>query len=137
MYWYTMYSVFSFFFFSSRRRHTRCALVTGVQTCALPICLEAVQIEAEIPRKREQYGNGERPAVAFELAEIAHRNVEPAREHGLGELLPVANVLQYRTGENLVALRHSLSVCNFAKTGKLPSAALHIIARLQIGRAHV
>src|SRR3546814_10081200 len=28
---------FCFFFFSSRRRHTRCALVTGVQTCALPI----------------------------------------------------------------------------------------------------
>src|SRR3546814_18619981 len=26
------------FFISSRRRHTRCALVTGVQTCALPIC---------------------------------------------------------------------------------------------------
>src|SRR3546814_9523527 len=26
-----------FFFFSSRRRHTRCALVSGVQTCALPI----------------------------------------------------------------------------------------------------
>src|SRR3546814_14425525 len=24
-------------FLSSRRRHTRCALVTGVQTCALPI----------------------------------------------------------------------------------------------------
>src|SRR3546814_19114549 len=32
--WYT-FSVF--FFFASRRRHTRCALVTGVQTCALPI----------------------------------------------------------------------------------------------------
>src|SRR3546814_9723403 len=28
-----------FLFFSSRRRHTRCALVTGVQTCALPIYL--------------------------------------------------------------------------------------------------
>src|SRR3546814_5081108 len=27
------------FFFSSRRRHTRCAVVTGVQTCALPISL--------------------------------------------------------------------------------------------------
>src|SRR3546814_507506 len=26
-----------YFVFSSRRRHTRCALVTGVQTCALPI----------------------------------------------------------------------------------------------------
>src|SRR3546814_9502653 len=36
------------FFFSSRRRHTRCALVTGVQTCALPISqirLETVQTE--------------------------------------------------------------------------------------------
>src|SRR3546814_5012484 len=29
--------MWSCFFFSSRRRHTRCALVTGVQTCALPI----------------------------------------------------------------------------------------------------
>src|SRR3546814_10536334 len=28
------------FFFSSRRRHTSCALVTGVQTCALPICAQ-------------------------------------------------------------------------------------------------
>src|SRR3546814_2338495 len=33
------------FFFSSRRRHTRCALVTGVQTCALPIFVWS-------PRKR-------------------------------------------------------------------------------------
>src|SRR3546814_2847035 len=36
-----LFHVFGFiciFFFSSRRRHTRCALVTGVQTCALPIC---------------------------------------------------------------------------------------------------
>src|SRR3546814_4331930 len=29
---------FWLFVISSRRRHTRCALVTGVQTCALPIC---------------------------------------------------------------------------------------------------
>src|SRR3546814_19372371 len=33
---YCMYVV-CVFFFSSRRRHTRCALVTGVQTCAPPI----------------------------------------------------------------------------------------------------
>src|SRR3546814_13362671 len=32
-------------FFSSRRRHTRCALVTGVQTCALPI------LEGSTPRE--------------------------------------------------------------------------------------
>src|SRR5881628_1749319 len=31
------YKSISFFFFSSRRRHTRCQSVTGVQTCALPI----------------------------------------------------------------------------------------------------
>src|SRR3546814_16876867 len=38
--WVIVYLVhlFYIFFFSSRRRHTRCALVTGVQTCALPIC---------------------------------------------------------------------------------------------------
>src|SRR3546814_10025894 len=33
------------FFFSSRRRHTRCALVTGVQTCALPIWTEPISVE--------------------------------------------------------------------------------------------
>src|SRR3546814_4426309 len=33
------------FFFSSRRRHTRCALVTGVQTCALPIS----SLETRVP----------------------------------------------------------------------------------------
>src|SRR3546814_4391771 len=32
------------FFFSSRRRHTRCALVTGVQTCALPISIIAILV---------------------------------------------------------------------------------------------
>src|SRR3546814_660387 len=31
-----------YFFFSSRRRHTRCALVTGVQTGALPISSDAI-----------------------------------------------------------------------------------------------
>src|SRR3546814_8464423 len=35
----SVFLFFTFFFFSSRRRHTSCALVTGVQTCALPIYL--------------------------------------------------------------------------------------------------
>src|SRR3546814_2728974 len=34
------------FFYSSRRRHTRCALVTGVQTCALPIFILIVVVAA-------------------------------------------------------------------------------------------
>src|SRR3546814_9312481 len=37
-----------FFFFSSRRRHTRCALVTGVQTCALPICVSERTVTGRI-----------------------------------------------------------------------------------------
>src|SRR3546814_9924500 len=40
------------FFFSSRRRHTRCALVTGVQTCALPIywqCVETIALPFCVP----------------------------------------------------------------------------------------
>src|SRR3546814_3160190 len=43
----SFYFVFCFFFFSSRRRHTRCALVTGVQTCALPILPEALSFKSE------------------------------------------------------------------------------------------
>src|SRR3546814_9666500 len=35
--------LFGFVFVSSRRRHTRCALVTGVQTCALPILTSVVR----------------------------------------------------------------------------------------------
>src|SRR3546814_371462 len=38
-----MLTTLSFFFYSSRIRHTRCALVTGVQTGALPIAAEHIQ----------------------------------------------------------------------------------------------
>src|SRR3546814_10686532 len=36
--------------FSSRRRHTICALGTGVQTCALPICDRAVELQVHAAR---------------------------------------------------------------------------------------
>src|SRR3546814_1784788 len=39
------------FFFSSRRRHTRCALVTGVQTCALPISRRTGIMDEELPSR--------------------------------------------------------------------------------------
>src|SRR3546814_4779352 len=35
--------VYENFFFAIRRRHTRCALVTGVQTCALPISAQILR----------------------------------------------------------------------------------------------
>src|SRR3546814_8225399 len=49
------------FFFSSRRRHTRCALVTGVQTCALPISArEAIAEPQEMPFAfPQQMGEGD------------------------------------------------------------------------------
>src|SRR3546814_19273309 len=45
------------FFFSSRRRHTRCALVTGVQTCALPISLHVLpdHLSMEPPMRPARY----------------------------------------------------------------------------------
>src|SRR3546814_5467617 len=49
---------FLYVFFSSRRRHTRCALVTGVQTCALPIC------NHDDCRTRPLYGAGTKSRTA-------------------------------------------------------------------------
>src|SRR3546814_9403506 len=43
------------FFFSSRRRHTRCALVTGVQTCALPISYDKPGHEHVRDRVRQSH----------------------------------------------------------------------------------
>src|SRR3546814_2210364 len=45
--WYCL--VLLLFIFSSRRRHTRCALVSGVQPCSLPISARAaVEIVARL-----------------------------------------------------------------------------------------
>src|SRR3546814_8946250 len=48
-----VYNIYNVFFFSSRRRHTRCALVTGVQTCALPISPQE-QPETEAAPQEDQ-----------------------------------------------------------------------------------
>src|SRR3546814_5407035 len=81
------------FFFSSRRRHTRCALVTGVQTCALPIfgvsraqlcCRLAVRVQLD-------RGLADRRRFVEVLAEMQH-----AIEHG--------NALGGEAGARLVPL---------------------------------
>src|SRR3546814_3679199 len=64
----------SVFFFSSRRRHTICALVTGVQTCALPICFAdppSDQVEQETERHRQP---GPCPGPGEERLARDHRN---------------------------------------------------------------
>src|SRR3546814_11419955 len=63
--------LFIFFFFSSRRRHTRCALVTGVQTCALPILWNPEKIAlARAARAKLIATNGELALKAAELEQL-------------------------------------------------------------------
>src|SRR3546814_16594812 len=64
-----------FFFFSSRRRHTRCALVTGVQTCALPISLVGT-LAAEIDVAGVGADLAEMSAFFFTVAEQRRRDPE-------------------------------------------------------------
>src|SRR3546814_2355185 len=59
------------FFVSSRRRHTRCALVTGVQTCALPIW-EIGRVEVRIPGGFATNG-GAQLQIAFDKRRDAGR----------------------------------------------------------------
>src|SRR3546814_6743296 len=60
------------FFFSSRRRHTRCALVTGVQTCALPIS----RLEEEILYPAYKQAGGKEQAEMYYEAKEEHRTVD-------------------------------------------------------------
>src|SRR3546814_4953783 len=52
-----LFILMCFFFFSSRRRHTRCALVTGVQTCALPIFQQEMDDTVELMELAEAEGD--------------------------------------------------------------------------------
>src|SRR3546814_6506139 len=63
-----------FVFFSSRRRHTRCALVTGVQTCALPI-FEDAEEEATKMLTRKQH-----ELLRFIQARLEESGISPSFE---------------------------------------------------------
>src|SRR3546814_8219634 len=66
------------FFFSSRRRHTRCALVTGVQTCALPIC--AVRVGRPASHNQCRLSPGRRCGQRFPLRQVRHVRPVPGPE---------------------------------------------------------
>src|SRR3546814_9258314 len=70
------------FFFSSRRRHTRCALVTGVQTCALPIYMEQMFRLLDVPQ--EVLDTPGAPDLAVPAGEVVfdavHFAYDPRRE---------------------------------------------------------
>src|SRR3546814_4673895 len=63
------------FFFSSRRRHTRCALVTGVQTCALPISGDAGYTGVE---KRAEHQHRQM-SMAINFDPLLANRIDPLR----------------------------------------------------------
>src|SRR3546814_6385392 len=84
------------FFFSSRRRHTRCALVTGVQTCALPI----VQLVggANSPARYAR-----RLDVLEKIFPHAGRITIPLASHGMNLANPKARSEERRVGKECVS----------------------------------
>src|SRR3546814_477613 len=79
MWFYTLMTcyiwLFLFFFFSSRRRHTSCALWTGVQTCSLPIWLE-------VRRERPGGRSAERAAELDLQGQDRNRRIPDPRVRG-------------------------------------------------------
>src|SRR3546814_7114536 len=97
------------FFFSSRRRHTRCALVTGVQTCALPI--SACWIDARAPRESAQHRT---------QREIQQRHDERRDQHPDGDAIQRRHAV---VGDELqrTRLRHDGAVRSEEHTSELQS----------------
>src|SRR3546814_1612262 len=103
------YFIISLFFCSSRRRHTSCALVTGVQTCALPILLATL-------REMEATLTDAAIAMFGALMGRAHLRARKRLEQGIAisgregrdRLMRIATVLETvsrvaRTGEDIGA----------------------------------
>src|SRR3546814_8742905 len=92
-------SLVCIFVFSSRRRHTRCALVTGVQTCALPIsrCIPGFDVGSQSLREflRGLSHGGERFNF-IQLGAVARGLVGLSEPRG-GFLLVASQPRQHRT----------------------------------------
>src|SRR3546814_2397879 len=69
--------MFIIFFFSSRRRHTRCALVTGVQTCALPILFQGPRTLETLNREPFSFVARKIAAVGLTHAHIDQSGLLP------------------------------------------------------------
>src|SRR3546814_5472556 len=88
------------FFLSSRRRHTRCALVTGVQTCALPIWVEGVDAVDEVG--------------VDEVAGGVDRKIVVAERAGAGDAAPRAAVGEDHRSEEHTSELQSLMRISYA-----------------------
>src|SRR3546814_7295932 len=74
-----------FFFFSSGRRHPGCALVTGVQTCALPICVMARlgmrHVRSEVRAWEHPVPGAEEGEVVYEITAAEWRQPQRLAGH--------------------------------------------------------
>src|SRR3546814_15384372 len=79
-----------FWFFSGRRRHTRCALVTGVRTCALPIL--SIDSGDRITVQSVSGGPGNLPGDGFHVPPELYRIHEQVERKLPGHILtgPIA-----------------------------------------------
>src|SRR3546814_10758368 len=118
------------FFFSSRRRHTRCALVTGVQTCALPISSAAL-VERAI--ERAEAVNPQLNFIAWPTFERARKQ---AAEPRTGPLAGVPTLIKDTLPEKgmpaslgAVALRDFIAPDDAPYTRAIADAGLISIAR--------
>src|SRR3546814_8808010 len=100
------------FFFSSRRRHTRCPLVTGVQTCALPI----------LPRG----------ATPVDFAYTIHTDIgnQAVAAKINGEFAPLRSELKSGDAVEIItspASRPSAQWLNYVRTGRARSEIRHYL----------
>src|SRR3546814_2158682 len=106
------------FFFSSRRRHTRCALVTGVQTCALPI-------SERIPPLAHATGT---PVVD-------NTNIQTAGPRGPALLQDIWLIEKMAHFDREVIPERRMHAKGWGAHGTF--TVTHDITRYKIGRAHV
>src|SRR3546814_8836027 len=107
---------FVLFFFSSRRRQTICALVTGVQTCAIPISsiAEIVVTAQKRVERLQDVPLAVNVATSDQLKEAGIQNVE-----ALGTIVPGLNVSQPTGGAFIPSIRGISTVLN---TSENPTA---------------
>src|SRR3546814_3049541 len=109
------------FFLSSRRRHTRCALVTGVQTCALPIC--RVRVTAEMAADTPIRADSEATLQLQGITGVSYVQITPGS--------PEAELIKPVRGGD---------TAKYPTIKSKPSAIDTLVEaapELQIGRAHV
>src|SRR3546814_11561232 len=95
--------MFFCFFFSSRRRHTRCALVTGVQTCALPIYGRGGAAETVHREERALLDSPLSPAAYWDVAVRAKKRKELRRQANRLAEQGAVTIRHWRAGEALDA----------------------------------